>query len=361
MTHNKLKYINANDNSLLLTQLDIDNYNFLISFVQQYPCAYSTMLKKRIELRKYLNWIALKTPKLNDQFYELSTKLCWIFNALVDFPKCKQCGKVFNDKNVKITVGYQSFCSQKCLANNKDITLKKQCTCEIKYGKGITNPSQAQCIKDKKEQTSFKHYGVSNPNKDPSVRHKIECTCIKEYGAKSPFESKQIQEKIAQTNIKNIGVANPFELSSIAYKGLQGRLKKYGSAGGKMTLYSYNQITFDSSWELAVWIYFNDYKIPIVRHPIQLQYEMNGSIHIYLVDFKINNRLIEVKGDHLFDEYGNPIFDHKHPWKEKYQCMIDNNIEIWKYKEVKPFLDYVSQTYGKDYLKQFRVTKKKSV
>ena len=119
-------------------------------------------------------------------------------------------------------------------------------------------------------------------------------------------------------------------------------------------------MTFDSSWELAVWIYCIDHKIPIVRHPIQLQYEMNGSMHKYLVDFKINEKLVEVKGDHLFDEHGNPIFDHKHPWKEKYQCMIDNNVEIWKYKDVKPFINYVSQKYGKDYLKQFRVNKQSS-
>lgn len=118
-----------------------------------------------------------------------------------------------------------------------------------------------------------------------------------------------------------------------------------------MTTYSYNNITFDSSWELAVWIYHIDHNIQIVRHPAQLQYEKDGSMHIYLVDFKINDQFVEVKGDHLFDEHGNPIFDHKHPWKEKYQCMIDNNVEIWKHKDVKRFLKYVSQTYGKNYLK----------
>ena len=231
----KIKYINAKQNLLISSQDDERKYDFLIEFVQKYPCAYSKMIKNHIELKQYLEWIDMKTPKLNDQFYALSTKLYWIFNGLKDFPVCKQCNKAFIHKNVKITSGYPDFCSAKCIANNQEISLKKQRTCELKYGEGITNPSQAQCIKDKKEQTSFEHYGMSNPNKVPEVRRKIEHTCMKNYGAKSPFESEQIKEKIAQTNLKNIGAANPFELSSTAYKGLQDRLKKYGSAGGKMT------------------------------------------------------------------------------------------------------------------------------
>lgn len=227
MNHNKIKHLNIKENPLITTQNDIDNYNFLLKFIQRYPCAYSKMLRKRNELKKYFDWINQKTPKLNDQFYALSTKLYWIFNGLEDFPNCYHCGKVFDDRNVGIAFGYPRFCSIKCIANNPMIRKRKETTCEKKYGKGVINPSQAQCIKDKKEQTSLKHYGVTNPNKVPSVRRKIEATCITKYGAKSPLESIKIKEKIAQTNIKNLGVANPFELSSVAHKGLQGRLKKY--------------------------------------------------------------------------------------------------------------------------------------
>ena len=111
---------------------------------------------------------------------------------------------------------------------------------------------------------------------------------------------------------------------------------------GKMQTYKFNNIVFDSSWELAVWIYHVDHHIDIERQPIQLHYEMNGSMHMYLPDFAIDGKLVEVKGDQMFDKAGNPIFDNKHPWKEKYQCMIDNNVIIWRYRNVKPFLDYVS-------------------
>lgn len=348
----KLKYLDANKNDLLTTQIDIENYYKLLNLIDRYPSHF----QRTHEFKQFIPWINEKTPKLSDPFYVMSTKLYWLFNGFTDFPKCKHCNKPLIHKNIGLRSSVcQSFCSIKCIANNSEIFAKKEKTCELKYGKGITNPSQAQCIKDKKEQTCLKHFGVKNPNHVPEVRRKIEETNLKLRGVACPFQSKEVQEKIAQTNIKNLGVANPFELSSTAYKGLQGRLKKYGSAAGKMKIHIYNDITFDSSWELAVWIYHKDKCIPIERQPIQLQYEMNGTMHTYLPDFKINGQLIEVKGNHLFDENGNPIFDHKHSWKEKYQCMIDNNVMIWKYEEIKPFLDYVSQTYGKDYLKSFRV------
>lgn len=128
---------------------------------------------------------------------------------------------------------------------------------------------------------------------------------------------------------------------------------------GKMQTYKYNDIVFDSSWELAVWIYHIENNIHIERQPVQLKYEKNGSTHTYLPDFMINGKLVEVKGDQMFDKDGNPIFNNKHPWKEKYQCMLDNNVLIWRYKDVKFFLDYAAQKYGKDYLKQFRVKRKR--
>lgn len=349
--YNDIQHLDAKDNPLLITQNDIDIYNDILNIIHTYNTHYAHSRKFKI----YIPWINSKTPKLQDSIYQISTKLYWILNGWTDFPRCKQCGKELNRKNTRLISKYPQFCSIKCVANNSEIRAKKECTCEKKYGKGIKNPSQASSIKLQKEQTSLKHYGVTNPNKIRSVRLKIEQTCLKKYGAKSPFESLEIQKKIAQINIKNLGVANPFELTSTAQKGLEGRLKKYGSVMGKMKIYVYNGVSFDSSWELAVWIYHIDNNISIERQPIKLQYEMNGSMHTYFPDFKINGKLVEIKGDHLFDEYGNPIFNHKHSWKEKYQCMLDNNVIIWKYKDIKPFITYVFQTYGKDYLKQFRV------
>ena len=35
----------------------------------------------------------------------------------------------------------------------------------------------------------------------------------------------------------------------------------------------------------------------------------------------------------------------------KHQCMLKNNVVILTSKEIKKYLDYVEQTYGKGYLK----------
>ena len=352
-----LKHLNANDNILLSSQFDIEMYQNLINLINRYPLQF----QNTIEFDQFIEWINAKTPKLSNPFYRMSTKLYWLFNGIVEFPKCKQCNRPIQGKNIRLRAYYPSFCSPACMANNEEIHAKKEKTCEQKYGKGIKNPSQAQSVKEQKAQTCLKHFGVRNPNHVPAVRRKIEQTNIRLRGVACPFQSKDVQKKIAQTNIENLGVANPFELPSTAYKGLEGRIKKYGSAMGKMVLYNYNGISFDSSWELAVWIYCIDKCISIERQPIKLQYEMNGTLHTYFPDFRINGKLVEVKGDHLFDEHGNPIFDHKHPWKEKYDCMLANNVLIWRYKEVKPYLNYIAAKYGKDYLKQFRVNKQKKL
>lgn len=40
----------------------------------------------------------------------------------------------------------------------------------------------------------------------------------------------------------------------------------------------------------------------------------------------------------------------------KHQCGLANGIIFYKMSEVKPFLNYVDNTYGKDYLASFKKT-----
>ena len=44
----------------------------------------------------------------------------------------------------------------------------------------------------------------------------------------------------------------------------------------------------------------------------------------------------------------------------KYKCMINNNVQILTYNDIRNYLDYIKMTYSKDYLKQFRYIKLKS-
>ena len=118
-------------------------------------------------------------------------------------------------------------------------------------------------------------------------------------------------------------------------------------------------MNFDSSFELAIYIWCKDHKIEFEYQPnVIFTYEHDGIVRTYEPDFVIEGKVIEVKGDHFFKEDGtmqNP-WDHSLDalYEAKHQCMLKNNVEIWKMPDCQIYVDYVSTTYGKDYLKQFK-------
>ena len=134
--------------------------------------------------------------------------------------------------------------------------------------------------------------------------------------------------------------------------------------------YQYDGLMFDSSIEIAYYIYMKDHKTEILRANTSFQYEFDGKIWHYIPDFYLPqlDQYVEIKGDHFFKEDGTMHI----PWKgkqddEKYrftcekakakhQCMISNNIKIIKQSdiEMKNALQYINSKYGKKYLKQFK-------
>ena len=72
--------------------------------------------------------------------------------------------------------------------------------------------------------------------------------------------------------------------------------------------YLYNNINFDSSWELAYYIWLTDNNIEFEYQPnISFEYMVNGKIHKYFPDFLINDEYIEIKGNQFFDKDNNLI------------------------------------------------------
>jgi hypothetical protein len=80
-----------------------------------------------------------------------------------------------------------------------------------------------------------------------------------------------------------------------------------------------------------------------------------------------------VKGDHFFDKdgkmrcpYRNKVWtDEEYAdkcalYEAKHQCMLANNVQILLGSDCQKYIDYVEQTYGKGYLKQFKKTPKES-
>ena len=113
--------------------------------------------------------------------------------------------------------------------------------------------------------------------------------------------------------------------------------------------YEYKGEMFDSSWELAVWIFFTDNNLPITREPVRIPYIDGTKERVYFPDFLVGDTLLEIKGDNFFTPDG--VF--KEPSKLK--CMVENNVVMWRYSEVKTFLNYCKRKFdSKDWAKQFR-------
>ena len=230
---------------------------------------------------------------------------------------------------------------------------KSKKTCIEKYGKD--SYTQTEEFKEKFEQTSLERYGTKNPMQNEEVRGKFEKTCKERYGENNVMKVEEFKLKNQQTCIDHYG--KPFYFQT---KEAQATSYKF---------YKYKGMNFDSSWELAFYIYHEDYGIPITRLPLQIEYFLEEESHIYNPNFEVNGQLIEIKSSVLLNEdYSlKPHIKNLNRCKTeeekqrlydicavKTQCMKDNNVQIISNNEIKPYFKYIRDVYGKDYLKQFK-------
>lgn len=231
---------------------------------------------------------------------------------------------------------------------------KRHKTMLEKYG--VIYPGQMEEHGIKTAQTKLQRYGDAKYNN----RNKAATTVIDRYGsmdnfykqiAKQTGETKQQRygssvynnrEKAAITSIRKYGVRVPTQIKEISDKGHY--------------KYTYNSIIFDSSYELAYYIWLSDNNIKFEYRPnIQFEYEYDGKTHYYNPDFKIGERLVELKGRQFFKDKNpdgpmvNP-YDHSKDelYEAKHQCMLTNNIEI--IVDCSEYEKYVAERYGKNYI-----------
>lgn len=243
---------------------------------------------------------------------------------------------------------------------------------------GVENVGQLQEVKDKIKATNEERYGVSSTLKIKEIH---------ELGVKAAH-SKSAQIKRVNTLINRYNVTNALNLaterdfSKAEERRKKTRLEKYGNENynnrEKMKRtnvekfgtesfaqtfeyhqtahkkYEYDCIVFDSSWELAFWIFHKDIGSNISRCSKRFEYYKDNKKHYYFPDFEIDDKIFEIKGSHLLKE-GKLINPYtKSPDDEKLQCMIDNNVIIIDSEGIKPILSYVKSKYGNDFLSKFR-------
>lgn len=256
-------------------------------------------------------------------------------------------------------------------------SVKEKCQNTVYEKFGTKNVSQSEAIKEKIKSSNIKKFGVSSYSKTDEFKEKIRNTCLDKFGVDnyskttefkqfitSLKNSEQFKEKLPiiiskmkETNNKNYGVDFPMQLHSEIEKRENNNLAIYGTRHFRKPKYLFENIKFDSSWELAFYVYHIKNNINIIREPSPISYEYNGQNHYYYPDFEVNGQLYEIKGDQFFRKNGvmyNPYNEKNNDiFNAKYNCALSNNVVFIRGKEIKFYLDFMKSEFGKDWKEMF--------
>ena len=301
---------------------DAKKFNILLKCIAEHWRHYEAFLRNHHP--EVILWIENSLPLLSSKFFRFNTKVYWIVHGLEDFPRCKECGRKMDDKNVRsFNDGYKAFCSCTCASNSKEKQLAIEETCLRIYGTRVC--TQSDQVKLRSQSRFLVKYGVRTPMEVPEFKQKFEESMLRNHGGRYTFGCYDLLEKI-------------------------------------WLRYQYHGIKFDSMPEIAFYIWLTDNQIPFEYHPrISIQYSYAGQSYSYFPDFTVLGHYVEIKGPQFFkdNDPSKEMVDPYNPERNgiveaKHQCMLANNVIILTSKDYQQYLDYVSEKYGKNYLKQFK-------
>jgi hypothetical protein len=133
-------------------------------------------------------------------------KVYLAINNLKNKPICRNPNCQNETKYKNSTLGYNKYCSNKCMSSDP-------------------------FIKSIKQEKSYQKYGTKTPAESKEVREKIIKTNQLRYGNNSPMCLSEIQDKSRKTLVKNYGVDNPSKSKELIDK----RIKSFKLSGYKET------------------------------------------------------------------------------------------------------------------------------
>ena len=357
------------------------------------------------------NEIKSRTEFLGEKNISILTRLYCLEHYLQEVPKCKNpnCPSHSKVKWDKSKHKFNDFCSVKCSVNSEQTRERCRQTCLKNFNSenpfqskiiqdkirckmvelyGVEHALQSEVFRYKAEQTSIKNNGTRNPFQSKKVRDKAKATLKKNHNVENPMQlesakekfnktmqdrhgvdwamqSKTIQEKAKAKNIKNLGVPFPMMSQQVKEKAIARCQELWGvdnyvqtyeyhkTSHKKYTNPKYPDMEFATSWEFKVYDFLTEHNIPFEYQPsISIPYEYDGKQHTYHPDFRVGDRIVEVKGDQFFrinestgqEEMFNPYreqewSDERYEWEcgkyeAKHQCMLRNNVVIIRGKQV---------------------------
>lgn len=235
---------------------------------------------------------------------------------------------------------------------------KRNATMKARYG--VTHPAKIDGYCRKCAETKLQRYGDPTYNNRDKAKESI----VVEFGSTDAWYQQNViksahtklirygdktynnREKAAKTSLKRYGVRVPSQSKKIHER--------------MHFKYIYNDIIFDSSYDLSYYIWLSDNNIDFEYRPdVQFSYTYNGRTHVYNPDFRVELRLVELKGRQFFKDKNpdnvmvNPYnHDEDGLYEAKHQCMLAHNVDI--IVDCSEYEKYVAEHYGKDYISTFR-------
>lgn len=337
---------------------------------------------------------------LNNKLISLFIKENCCFIRRKNSISVEQINSIIDQSNFKFSFGELLGCFKEGI---KEVPKCKFCKDKLKYSfaesKFLSTCNKKECIKRQIENTNLERYGEITPTKNPKIIEKIKSTNLEKYGYVCPMQNNNVKKTSIKNSLERYGVSNISKLDSIKKKKENSFMKKFGFKTSLLApeikdrikntciekygvenvfkskaiqkkikkKYHVDGINFDSSWEVAFYIYHRDHNNFIICNPDPIKYEVSGEFHNYYPDCKLNGNLIEIKGDMMISEDGN-ITPHpsaiakalknntldklKEITEAKNKCIKENNVIILKQEDIKPYIIYVENTYGKEYIKK---------
>lgn len=210
-------------------------------------------------------------------------------------------------------------------------------------------------FQEKRREACRKKFGRDYAGGTPEYTAKRHKTNIEKYGLRETFSCERLKEKRKKTMIERYGVEYAMQNPEKRQQILQTRYDTTGRMYPVMKGYRYDDKNFDSSYELAYYIWLKANKKDFIYHPgITLSYVgSDQKEHVCLPDFLVEGKFVEIKGDHFFNDKGEPWDPYqKEFWWEKYNALVNNNVRILKSSDLKEAFSYVKDNYGKNFLRE---------
>lgn len=231
--------------------------------------------------------------------------------------------------------------------------------CASCRGQKCVKFAQYAMAPDRRSSLSKEMWKTRNHKVDDNTKLKLADAAKKQHARMTEAEKKSLYEKRSAT-IRNWDEA---QRQSFKEKREKTFLEKYGVKSltdiqKARRKYIYNNLNFDSSIELAYYIFLVDKKVPFEYHPnVFFEYEYKNEVHKYYPDFLVKNIFVELKGSQFLKEDGSwrDIYNGNDDKMEcKHQCLLQNNVKIIYDFEMTDVLDYIKSTYGKAFLNKFK-------